>query len=65
MRHVSKMHTWFFDKFIKAYNKNDQSNDRRSEHSNRENTDNNQNLEEELKSFVLNIIVITGIKRKI
>ena len=53
MRHVSKMHTWFFDKFIKAYNKNDQSNDRRSEHSNRENTDNNQNLEEELNHLFL------------
>ena len=53
MRHVSKMHTWFFDKFIKAYNKNDQSNDRRSEHSSRENTDNNQNLEEELNHLFL------------
>ena len=47
------MRTWFFDKFIKAYNKSDQSNDRRSEHSSRENTDNNQNLEEELNHLFL------------
>ena len=33
-RHVSKKHARFFNKFMKIYNKNDQSNDRHSEHSN-------------------------------
>ena len=33
-RHVSKQHAWFFDTFFKIYYKNDQSNDKHSEHSN-------------------------------